>query len=82
MYKMGYIGICYYSCLQIILGKIIRLKQAKEEAQAEIQSFRQEKEKELQEFESKVKSNFDLLCLFIKIYKDLYCFNDIFTNKF
>lgn len=62
----------------------MRLKQAKEEAQAEIQCFRQEKEKEFKEFESKVKSHFNLLCLFIKIYKDLITsvMNNIFTNDF
>ena len=41
----------------------MRLKQAKEDAQAEIKSFRDEKEKEFKEFESKVK-------LFILLYYD------------
>ena len=36
-------------------GKARRLKQAKEEAQAEIETYRQEREKQFKEFESKVK---------------------------
>jgi V-type H+-transporting ATPase subunit G len=37
-----------------ILGKARRLKQAKEEAQSEIEAYRQEREKQFKEFESKV----------------------------
>lgn len=39
----------------IILGKARRLKQAKEEAQDEIEKYRQEREKQFKEFEIKVK---------------------------
>ena len=40
--------------LRRILGKARRLKQAKEEAQSEIEAYRQEREKQFKEFESKV----------------------------
>ena len=40
--------------LHRILGKARRLKQAKEEAQSEIEAYRQEREKQFKEFESKV----------------------------
>lgn len=42
-------------CLFIVwLGKARRLKQAKEEAQAEIEKYRQEREKSFKDFEAKV----------------------------
>lgn len=40
--------------LRNITDKARRLKQAKEEAQAEIESYRQEREKQFKDFESKV----------------------------
>lgn len=39
----------------LFLGKARRLKQAKEEAQDEIEKYRQEREKQFKEFEIKVK---------------------------
>jgi hypothetical protein len=42
----------------LLLGKARRLKQAKEEAQSEIEAYRLEREKQFKEFESKVKLNF------------------------
>lgn len=38
----------------ILLGKARRLKQAKEEAQDEIEKYRQERERQFKEFEAKV----------------------------
>ncbi len=38
----------------LLLGKARRLKQAKEEAQSEIEAYRLEREKQFKEFESKV----------------------------
>lgn len=38
----------------LISGKARRLKQAKEEAQEEIEKYRQEREKQFKEFEAKV----------------------------
>lgn len=45
-----------YTCnfLCIFIGKARRLKQAKEEAQDEIEKYRQEREKQFREFEAKV----------------------------
>lgn len=40
--------------LYSLLGKARRLKQAKEEAQDEIEKYRQEREKQFKEFEIKV----------------------------
>lgn len=40
--------------LYLLLGKARRLKQAKEEAQDEIEKYRQEREKQFKEFEIKV----------------------------
>lgn len=48
-----------------ILGKARRLKQAKEEAQDEIEKYRQERERQFREFEAKV-STFDKRKLFLK----------------
>ena len=41
--------------LHLLTGKARRLKQAKEEAQSEIEAYRQEREKQFKEFESKVR---------------------------
>jgi hypothetical protein len=43
-----------YFILYLFLGKARRLKQAKEEAQDEIEKYRQEREKQFKEFEIKV----------------------------
>lgn len=43
-----------YFILHLLLGKARRLKQAKEEAQDEIEKYRQEREKQFKEFEIKV----------------------------
>lgn len=55
--------------MTLLLGKARRLKQAKEEAQDEIEKYRQEREKQFREFEAKV-TNFrytDNFCsIFIK----------------
>lgn len=40
------------------LGKARRLKQAKEEAQAEIEAYRQERERQYREHEAKVAKNY------------------------
>lgn len=43
-------NLCFYS----LLGKQRRLKQAKEEAQDEIEKYRAERERQFKEFEAKV----------------------------
>jgi len=43
-----------FNNFNLILGKARRLKQAKEEAQSEIEAYRQEREKQFKDFESKV----------------------------
>lgn len=40
--------------MSLFAGKARRLKQAKEEAQDEIEKYRQEREKQFREFEAKV----------------------------
>lgn len=40
--------------LHVITGKAKRLKQAKEEAQDEVEKYRQERERQFKEFEAKV----------------------------
>lgn len=49
---MEYISFIYQ--FRIFTGKARRLKQAKEEAQDEIEKYRQEREKQFREFEAKV----------------------------
>lgn len=55
-----------------IIGKQKRLKQAKEEAQEEIERYRQERERQFKEFEAKVSfscvvSWFLILCIFYQL---------------
>lgn len=47
----------------IFIGKARRLKQAKEEAQDEIEKYRQERERQFREFEAKVSIGF--LCIML-----------------
>lgn len=47
-------GVCVVNKI-FNIGKARRLKQAKEEAQDEIEKYRQEREKQFKEFEIKVK---------------------------
>lgn len=47
-------GFSIHPLLYFCLGKARRLKQAKEEAQDEIEKYRQEREKQFKEFEIKV----------------------------
>lgn len=49
-------------------GKAKRLKQAKEEAQDEIEKYRQERERQFKEFEAKVCTKFSRFCLWIYIF--------------
>jgi len=50
-----------HSIFYLCLGKARRLKQAKEEAQDEIEKYRQEREKQFKEFEIKVNIKLYLL---------------------
>lgn len=45
---------CHYNLSFTFTGKARRLKQAKEEAQDEIEKYRQEREKQFRDFEAKV----------------------------
>ena len=50
--------------MTVLLGKARRLKQAKEEAQAEIEAYRQERERQYREHEAKV----GMVYIYIYIY--------------
>lgn len=49
-------------CVHLIsgAGKARRLKQAKDEAQADIEKFRQERERQFKEYEAKVKLGYPM----------------------
>lgn len=47
----------------IQLGKARRLKQAKDEATEEIEKYRQDRDKQFKDFESKVNMLLNLICM-------------------
>lgn len=54
IYGNSYLLCCVSYKMSLFAGKARRLKQAKEEAQDEIEKYRQEREKQFREFEAKV----------------------------